>query len=64
MKWRTRRRHRAKVICGWCGKVMGEKEGVREPTHGVCRDCFAELTGKTLEEVRANRENERGGEPV
>jgi len=30
------------VICGWCGKEMGEKdgEGTEGETTGICDDCL------------------------
>ena len=39
-----------KVICAWCGKDMGEKDGkgVEGVSHGICEDCvnkyFPEIT--------------------
>ena len=27
------------VICAWCGKQIGEKDGEGEP-HGICADCL------------------------
>lgn len=32
-----------KVICAWCGKELGEKdgEGVEGISHGICEDCLA-----------------------
>ena len=30
------------VICGWCGKKIGEKDGqdVEGESHGICDDCL------------------------
>lgn len=30
------------IICAWCGRVLGEKQG-EGVTHGICPDCFAKL---------------------
>lgn len=34
--------HGMRVVCAWCSKDMGEKdgEGVRGVSHGLCRECF------------------------
>ena len=31
------------VICAWCGKDMGEKDGqgVSGVSHGMCPDCYS-----------------------
>ncbi len=31
-----------KVVCAWCGKDMGEKEPLDDPsvTHGICQECY------------------------
>jgi len=31
-----------KIICGWCGKGLGEKDGkgVEGESHGICDDCL------------------------
>ena len=31
-----------KMICSWCGKDLGEKdgEGVEGVSHGVCEECL------------------------
>lgn len=29
-----------KVVCAWCGKDLGEKEGSTEfVSHGICEEC-------------------------
>jgi phage FluMu protein Com len=41
-----------KIICAWCGKVLGEKEGEAEMSisHGVCPECaYTEI--KKLQEL-------------
>ena len=32
-----------KMVCAWCGKPMGEKEGggVEGVSHGICKKCAA-----------------------
>jgi hypothetical protein len=35
------RSHKIKIICAWCGKDMGEKdgEGIEGVSHGMCNEC-------------------------
>ena len=37
-----------KIICAWCGKEMGEKEGegIEGISHGMCNKCAAEVQAK------------------
>lgn len=37
--------HGMRVICAWCNRDMGEKDGesVRGVSHGLCRECFDEV---------------------
>ena len=32
---------KGRVICAWCKKELGEKEGLKEGevSHGMCQDC-------------------------
>lgn len=32
---------KGKVVCAWCQKEMGEKEGLKEgeKSHGICENC-------------------------
>ena len=41
-----------KIICGWCGKDLGEKEGDSEMpvSHGICDQC-AEKELKKIREI-------------
>ena len=34
-----------KIICAWCGKDLGEKDGKGEEgvTHGLCQECFDKM---------------------
>ena len=34
-----------KIICAWCGKEIGEKdgEGVEGISHSMCEECFGQL---------------------
>jgi ribosomal protein S27E len=30
-----------RVVCAWCGKVLGEKPGpAADVSHGICEDCL------------------------
>lgn len=46
-----------KVVCAWCGKDLGEKDGEGEEgiSHGMCDECYAK-------EMEAKAEA-RAGEP-
>lgn len=37
-----------KIVCAWCGKDMGEKDGdgVDGVSHGLCQRCLAKLLAK------------------
>ena len=47
-----------KIVCAWCGKDMGEKEGegVEGVSHGVCNPCLDKLQAKTENGISANGE--------
>jgi len=32
-----------KIVCAWCGKDMGEKEGqgIEGISHSICKDCLS-----------------------
>jgi len=34
-----------KIVCAWCGKDMGEKNGNYEDgvSHGMCEECFTKV---------------------
>jgi len=37
-----------KIVCVWCSKEMGEKDGkgVEEVSHSICQECLAKLMAK------------------
>ncbi len=40
-------RQRMKILCAWCGKEMGEKNGRQDwVTHSVCPDFLLRLRGQ------------------
>ena len=50
-----------KIVCAWCGKDMGEKEGegIEGISHSVCEECADKLVldMKKLLEIERNAEN-------
>ena len=48
-----------KIVCAWCGKYMGEKEGGDEGeiSHGVCEECSGKFLKELDEEDRNGTEN-------
>jgi len=49
-----------KIVCAYCGKDMGEKdgEGIEGSSHGVCEQCFKKLKAKKRRKI--SREDEQG----
>ena len=49
-----------KIVCAWCGKDMGEKEGegIEGISHSVCEEC----ADKLVLEMKRLLEIERGAE--
>jgi ribosome-binding protein aMBF1 (putative translation factor) len=43
-----------KIVCSWCGKLMGEKygEGINGTSHSVCDTCYTKLTHEAKESSR------------
>jgi len=43
-----------KVVCAWCGKDMGEKDGQGQEgvSHGMCEECGAKVIAGTWEPKR------------
>ncbi|MDO8575059.1 MAG: hypothetical protein Q7R61_02175 [bacterium] len=41
---------KSKVVCAWCKKEMGEKEGIEggKTSHGICPDCKAKVLSDYL----------------
>ena len=41
-----------KIVCGWCNKDMGEKdgEGVSGISHSICPACYKEVIGEDYPE--------------
>lgn len=37
-----------KVICAWCDKDLGEKEGVIGTSHGICSECRSFASEKEI----------------
>ena len=53
-----------KIVCAWCGKDMGEKDGrgVEGVTHGQCKQCFTKFMAKVESNTRArDKQNGRKG---
>ena len=50
------RKSEIKVICAWCGKPTGEKDGkgIEGISHGLCTECLAKLRIKCTEEESGN----------
>ena len=48
-----------KIVCAWCGKDMGEKDGkgAEGVSHGICRECFAKLMAKVESKSSTEDEN-------
>lgn len=49
--------YKAKVVCSYCGKLMGEKDGFKQEgliSDGVCEECLAKAKEK-LKESEKNK---------
>jgi len=44
-----------KVVCAWCGKELGFKEGNGGISHGICETC-KEKVKKELEQIKREGE--------
>jgi len=44
-----------KIVCAWCGKNLGEKDGEGEEgvTHGLCQECFDKMKVKERKRISA-----------
>ena len=50
-----------KVICAWCGKFMGTKEGgnsTKEITHSICCECSKKLKNEAEEYLKSANETD------
>ena len=50
-----------KVVCAWCGKGIGEKDGKGEEgvSHGMCEECFAKMEVEAKNETSAKNEADK-----
>ena len=37
-----------KIVCAWCKRVIGEKQGGKGVTHGICPECLAKLQAEIV----------------
>jgi hypothetical protein len=38
--------YKALIVCAYCGKIIGEKDGFEQEgliSHGICEECLAKL---------------------
>jgi len=49
-----------KIVCAWCGKDMGEKngKGVEGISHSICRQCLAKFMAKVESKSTAGIEQD------
>ena len=47
-----------KVVCAWCGKDMGEKDGKGQKgiSHGLCNECLYKMELKAENKVSTEDE--------
>ena len=40
------------IVCAWCGKDMGEKdgEGIEGISHSMCEECLSKFAGESGEQ--------------
>ena len=36
------------IVCAWCGRVLGTKQGGEGITHGICPECLAKLQAEIV----------------
>ena len=55
MAVQAERRTKLKVICAWCGKDMGEKDGqgIEGVSHSICLDCLEKFLSQEKSEIIA-----------
>jgi len=51
-----------KMVCSYCGKDMGEKDGggVEGVSHGICEECLKKLQTEVESNVGRNNKEPRG----
>lgn len=44
-----------KIVCAWCGKDMGEKDGagVEGVSHSICEECLQKAEAEAENRIRA-----------
>ena len=49
-----------KIVCAWCGKDMGEKdgEGIEGISHGICEECLTQLEEKAENKISPRGEQD------
>jgi len=49
-----------KIVCAWCGKEMGEKEGegIEGATHSICDECLEKLKQEAEKETKPEEEKD------
>lgn len=54
-----------KIVCAWCNKNMGEKNGrgVEGVTHGMCKQCLAKFMAKVESNISARDEQDERVKP-
>ncbi len=47
-----------KIVCAWCGKDIGEKDGKGEKgvSHGMCEECLAKMEAKAENGISVDNE--------
>ncbi len=42
-----------KIVCAWCGKDMGEKDGkgMEGVSHGLCNECLVKLMAEVKNKI-------------
>lgn len=43
-----------RVICAWCKRDMGVKEGSAHVSHGMCPDCSARFVGDAPVSIKSS----------
>ena len=53
----TQDRVKNNVLCAWCGKELGWKDGLapRESSHGICPACLEAIKPELAEELETHK---------